>query len=105
MIGPPCEHRQGPDGSVAPLAAADSEVGLTAQLRAVAELFPGQDTQRPSEAEWERAQLLVGASMQRDWPPGTRLVWTAPTWRNRASLRSQVRRHLMRIFYAPRPRS
>ncbi|MBF6341297.1 hypothetical protein IU450_36260 [Nocardia abscessus] len=99
MIGPPCGHRHNPDGSVAPLAAADSEDGLDAQLRGVRSQFPGTGLDRPSDAEWERAELIIGDALQRYWPPGTRLVWPAPTWRNRACLRSQVRRHLLRIFY------
>ncbi|MGY1946348.1 hypothetical protein [Nocardia asiatica] len=79
MIGPPCGHRRNPDGSLAPLAAADSDDGLSAQLRGVRTLFPGPGSDRPSEAEWERAELIVGFAPQRHWPPGTRLVWTAPT--------------------------
>ncbi|MEU2042750.1 hypothetical protein [Nocardia niwae] len=99
MIGPPCGHRRNPDGSLAPLAAADSEDGLNAQLRGVRRLFPATGLDRPSDAEWERAELIVGDALQRYWPPGTRLVWSAPTWRNRACLRSQMRRHLLRIFH------
>ncbi|MGW5220964.1 hypothetical protein ACWEQA_24155 [Nocardia sp. NPDC004085] len=104
MIGPPCGHRRNPDGSLAPLAA-DSEDGLRAQRRDVRTLFPGLGSDRPSDAEWERAELIVGYELQRHWLPGTRLVWTAPTWRNRASLRSQVNRHFLRIFYRREPSS
>ncbi|MEU6191328.1 hypothetical protein [Nocardia sp. NPDC047038] len=78
MSGPPCGHRRNPDGSLAPLAAAEFEDGLSVQLRDVRTQFPVPGVDRPSDAEWERAELIVGDPLQRHWPPGTRLAGPHP---------------------------
>lgn len=62
---------------------------------AVAELFPGNGLERPHESEWEYASAIVGREIERNYKPGEAHIF-APQWRNRAYLRSQVKRFLIK---------
>ncbi len=57
--------------------------------------FPGDGHQRPTNREWAIAETIVERQLDRFYPPGTRLVWPHPAWRNRAYLRTQVTRFLV----------
>ncbi|MGW1740014.1 hypothetical protein ACWCPQ_14510 [Nocardia sp. NPDC001965] len=59
-------------------------------------VFPGEGLERPSEEEWSRAEAIVGHPLERFWPKESRIVWAAPSWRNRAFMRTRVKRHLVK---------
>lgn len=65
----------------------------------VEDLFPGEAEQRPGEAEFDTATVLLGAEV-----PRNRVSETNPditVWVNRAGLRTAVRRHLVARLPSP----
>lgn len=61
-------------------------------------MFPGDGLERPSEAERSVAESLAGEPIEWLWPEGTYLPTFASEWRNRAFLRSQLKRRLVRML-------